>query len=148
MAKFLVIQGPNLNLLGQREPNWYGQRTLEELHLELKQEATLLGHQLFTFQSNHEGELIDKIQSVKADGIDFMLINLASLTHTSIGLRDALIAIGIPFIDVHITNIYAREAFRHQSLISDVALGSIVGLGTAGYGYALKAAHQYITSKG
>ena len=146
MSKILVIQGPNLNLLGQREPNWYGKRTLEELHHELKQQASSLGHELETFQSNSESKIVDYIQAGHKNKIDFILLNAAGLTHTSVSIRDALSAMQIPFIDIHITNIYAREPFRRQSLMSDIALGSIAGLGTAGYGFALQSAHQYLST--
>lgn len=142
MAKLLVIHGPNLNLLGVREPDKYGKTTLKELNAALVTEAK--GQELFCFQSNAEHEIIEKIHQAKKDEIAFIILNAAALTHTSIALRDALAAIAIPFIEVHLTNIYAREVFRHHSYLSDIAVGSISGLGKYGYFAALHAAIDYL----
>lgn len=138
MARILVLHGPNLNLLGTREPDKYGTDTLEQIDAGLAQAAE--GHQLETFQSNAESALIDRIHAASGQGVDFILINPAALTHTSVALRDALLAVAIPFIEIHISNVYAREPFRHRSYLSDVAVGVISGLGTHGYELALNAA--------
>jgi len=140
----LVIQGPNLNLLGTREPGIYGSKTLPEIHAELNLIAQAAGIELQTYQSNHEGELIDCIQKAKADGVDFILINPGGFTHTSVALRDALAGVAIPFIEVHLSNIHQREAFRKHSYLSDLATGVICGLGPLGYELALKAAQQQL----
>ena len=140
----LVIQGPNLNLLGTREPGIYGSKTLPEIHTELNLIAQAAGIELQTYQSNHEGELIDCIQKAKADGVDFILINPGGFTHTSVALRDALAGVAIPFIEVHLSNIHQREAFRKHSYLSDLATGVICGLGPLGYELALKAAQQQL----
>jgi 3-dehydroquinate dehydratase-2 len=132
----LVIHGPNLNLLGGREPNHYGTMTLDDINHQLTQHAEKAGFNLTSFQSNAEVELINKIQSAKGQ-IDFILINPAAYTHTSIAMRDALSAVKIPFIEIHLSNIYAREHFRHQSYFSDIAIGVISGLGAHGYLLAL-----------
>ena len=138
--KILVLQGPNLNLLGAREPEIYGSVTLAEIHAALVARAKRAGVHLEGFQSNHEGDLIDRIQSAPALGIGFIIINAAGFTHTSIALRDALAAVDIPFIEVHLSNIHQRESFRHHSHLSELALGVIVGLGAQGYDLALEAA--------
>ena len=140
----LVIQGPNLNLLGTREPGIYGSKTLPEIHTELNLIAQAAGIELQTYQSNHEGELIDCIQKAKADGVDFILINPGGFTHTSVALRDALAGVAIPFIEVHLSNIHQREAFRKHSYLSDLATGVICGLGPLGYELALRAAQQQL----
>ncbi len=140
----LVIQGPNLNLLGNREPGIYGSKTLAEIHAELNLIAQKAGIELQTYQSNHEGELIDCIQKAKQDGVDFILINPGGFTHTSVALRDALAGVAIPFIEVHLSNIHQREAFRKHSYLSDLAIGVICGLGPLGYELALKAAQQQL----
>ena len=140
----LVIQGPNLNLLGTREPSVYGSTSLNEIHAKLSLIANAAGIGLETFQSNHEGELIDRIQKAKQDGVDFILINPGGFTHTSVALRDALAGVAIPFIEVHLSNIHQREAFRKHSYLSDIATGVICGLGPIGYELALKAAGQHI----
>ncbi|MCE7505127.1 type II 3-dehydroquinate dehydratase [Polynucleobacter sp. IMCC30063] len=140
----LVIQGPNLNLLGTREPGIYGSKTLAEIHAELNLIAQKAGIELQTYQSNHEGELIDCIQKAKQDGVDFILINPGGFTHTSVALRDALAGVAIPFIEVHLSNIHQREAFRKHSYLSDLAIGVICGLGPLGYELALKAAQQQL----
>jgi 3-dehydroquinate dehydratase-2 len=133
----LVLHGPNLNLLGSREPAVYGNVTLEKIDAELVAMATKAGISLQTFQSNHEGALIDRVQATRNDGTTFIIINPAALTHTSVGLRDALAAVGVPFIEVHLSNIYRREPFRRNSYFSDLAEGVVCGLGAAGYCLAL-----------
>ena len=139
----LVVNGPNLNLLGTREPAQYGSRTLAEVERDIAQAATVLGVSVQTFQSNHEGALIDRVHGARSDGTDFIIINAGGFTHTSIALRDALAAVAIPFVEVHISNLHRRERFRHRSLLSDLAVGSIVGLGTTGYRLALEFAAGY-----
>lgn len=140
MARILVLNGPNLNLLGTREPAHYGRETLDELRIRLEGLATTAGHQLEFVQSNGEHVLIDSIQRAGQDGVAFIIINPAAYTHTSVALRDALLAVAIPFIEVHLSNVYAREPFRAHSYFSDVAAGVISGLGTQGYELALQAA--------
>ena len=129
-----VIHGPNLNLLGQREPDHYGTLTLDDINSTLTKEASILNLTLEVYQSNGESEIVDKIQSLKSD---FIIINPAAYTHSSVAIRDALAAMGIPFIEVHISNIFSREDFRKQSFFSDIAVGVISGLGTEGYCAAL-----------
>jgi 3-dehydroquinate dehydratase II len=140
MASILVLQGPNLNLLGTREPGIYGAKTLDDIHLELVAQAGAAGHQLQYLQSNAEHVLIDRIHAARGEGVQFILINPAAFTHTSVALRDALLAVSIPFIEVHLSNVHAREAFRHHSYFSDIAVGVICGLGAQGYQLALQAA--------
>ena len=140
MARILLLNGPNLNLLGSREPGRYGAKTLARIEADLQARAADRGHQLDTFQSNAEHELIERVHAAAADGTDLIVLNPAALTHTSVGLRDALLAVAIPFIEVHLTNIHARESFRRQSYFSDVAAGTITGLGPVGYELALEAA--------
>lgn len=140
MARILVLHGPNLNLLGEREPELYGRATLVEIDADLRQRAEAAGHSLESFQSNAEHELVDRIQAARADGTAFILINPGAFTHTSVALRDALAAVAIPFIEVHLSNIHAREPFRRHSYLSDLAVGVICGLGPIGYGLALEAA--------
>ncbi len=144
MPNILVLNGPNLNLLGTREPEHYGATTLEEILDDLEQQANSQGIKLVSYQSNAEHELIGKVQDAPNQGIDFIVINPAALTHTSVGLRDALQAVGIPFIEVHLSNIHAREAFRRESFFSDIAVGVISGLGPIGYELALRAAVNYL----
>jgi len=139
-ASILVIQGPNLNLLGTREPEVYGKTTLEDIHQRLGELAKALSVELSTYQSNHEGELIDRIQQAKQDGIDFIIINPGAFTHTSVALRDVLAGVAIPFTEVHLSNIHQREEFRKHSYLSDIATGVICGLGAIGYELALQAA--------
>jgi 3-dehydroquinate dehydratase-2 len=140
MAKLLLLNGPNLNLLGEREPERYGTTTLSEIEARLIALAEASGHALTCFQSNAEHALIERIQSAPGEGIAFILFNPAAFTHTSIALRDALAAVNIPFIEVHLSNIYARESFRHRSYLSELAVGVISGLGAEGYELALSAA--------
>ena len=140
MASLLVLHGPNLNLLGTREPATYGAQTLAQINHALLTLAQERGHHLQTLQSNAEYELIERIHSAASEGIDFIIFNPAAFTHTSIALRDALLGVGIPFIEVHLSNVHRREAFRHHSYFSDIAAGVIVGLGADGYRLALEAA--------
>lgn len=140
MSALLLINGPNLNLLGMRETSIYGHASLADTENELGDLAASLGHVLHCFQSNHEGALVDRIHHARSEGIEFILINAGAYTHTSVALRDALLGVAIPFVEVHLTNIYAREHFRHHSYISDVAAGVIAGLGIDGYRLALQAA--------
>jgi 3-dehydroquinate dehydratase-2 len=134
----LVLHGPNLNLLGTREPAVYGSATLPDIDRELTQIATEAGSRLETLQSNHEGVLIDRVHAARADGTDFIVINPAGLTHSSVALRDALAGVAIPFVEVHLSNIHRREPFRHHSYFSDLAEGVICGLGAQGYCLALR----------
>jgi 3-dehydroquinate dehydratase-2 len=145
MAKILLINGPNLNLLGSREPELYGATTLADIEGQLIMQAKALGHELEAVQSNAEAELVDRIQAASGN-TDFILINPGAFTHTSIALRDALLGVAIPFIEIHISNIHAREEFRRQSYFSDVAAGVIAGLGPQGYALALQAADQLLTN--
>lgn len=138
MASILVLNGPNLNLLGAREPETYGNTTLADIEARLKELAG--EHRLDCFQSNAEAALIDRIHQARQEGVDFILINPAALTHTSVALRDALLGVDIPFIEVHLSNVFAREDFRHHSYLSDIAVGVISGLGAQGYELALAAA--------
>lgn len=140
MARLLVIHGPNLNLLGQREPDHYGTLALSDIDARLRERATAAGHELTSFQSNAEHELIERVHRAPADSVAYIVINPAALTHTSIALRDALLAVGLPFIEVHLSNVHAREDFRHRSYLSDVADGVISGLGAVGYELAVEAA--------
>jgi len=140
MATILVLHGPNLNMLGSREPEIYGSETLNDINQRLQSTASELGHHLQTLQSNAEYELIDRIHDARLEGVDFIIINPAAFTHTSVALRDALLAVEIPFIEVHLSNVHAREKFRHHSYFSDVAVGVICGLGSQGYDLALQAA--------
>lgn len=139
----LVLHGPNLNLLGTREPQVYGSLTLADINGRLQELASALGAIVNVFQSNHEGALVDRIQAAQSDGTEFIVINAGAYTHTSVAIRDALAAVALPFIEVHISNVYRREAFRHQSYLSDLALGVIAGLGVQGYEAALRYAHAY-----
>ncbi len=143
MATLLLLNGPNLNLLGTREPGLYGTTTLPEIEQELADAARSLGHTLNSFQSNSESELVDRIQQEK-QSTDFILFNPGAFSHTSLALRDAILAVDIPFIEIHISNVHAREEFRQKSFFSDVALGTIIGLGPQGYKLALQAAHEYL----
>jgi 3-dehydroquinate dehydratase-2 len=138
--KVLLLNGPNLNLLGTREPGIYGATTLADVEAICRTEGAALGLEVAAFQSNHEGALVDRIHAARDEGVHFVVINPGALTHTSVALRDALTGVAIPFIEVHISNVHKREAFRHHSYLSDVAEGVIVGLGTLGYRLALQAA--------
>ncbi len=138
----LVLHGPNLNLLGAREPAHYGSTTLEAINRRLTDRTQKAGVKLIAYQSNLEGELVDRIQQAQREGVDFIIINPAAFTHTSIAMRDALAAVGIPFIEVHLSNVFAREEFRHRSYFTDLAVGIISGLGGKGYELALEYALQ------
>lgn len=138
MKKILVLHGPNLNLLGSREPDVYGRITLDEINDKLTQQAHQHGASIDTMQSNAEAVLVERVQAARLDGTDFIIINPAAFTHTSVALRDALAAVGIPFIEVHLSNVFAREAFRKESFFSDLAVGVISGLGATGYELALQ----------
>ncbi len=140
MAKLLVLHGPNLNLLGQREPEIYGYDTLDDINARLKAQAQAAGHELQSQQSNAEHELIDALHQARPAGVEFVLINPGAFTHTSIALRDAFLSVQIPFIEVHLSNVHAREAFRQHSYLSDIAVGVVVGLGAQGYELALQGA--------
>ena len=140
MARLLLLHGPNLNLLGSREPGVYGRTSLAEIDGDLAARATAAGHQLESLQSNRESELVDRVQAAAHDGTAFILVNPAAFTHTSVALRDALAALAIPFIEVHLSNPQAREPFRHTSYFSDLAVGTIAGFGADSYRYALDAA--------
>ena len=144
-VKILVLHGPNLNLLGSREPEIYGKTTLASIHAKMTARAKAAGVLLETFQSNHEGELVDRVQSARDEGVRYLIINPGAYSHTSIAIPDALRAVGIPFIEVHISNIHAREEFRHHSHFSAVAQGVICGLGVQGYELALDAALQHLS---
>ena len=138
MAKHLLLMnGPNLNLLGTREPGIYGATTLAQVEQAARDQAAAAGAQLAAFQSNHEGALIDRIHAARDEGVDFIVINPGGYTHTSVALRDALAGVAIPFVEVHISNIYQRESFRHHSFLSAIAKGTICGLGTDGYRFAI-----------
>ena len=137
MAQILLLHGPNLNLLGTREPSIYGATTLANINEQLATKAHQHGHTLSHFQSNHEGLLVDRIQAATHDGTQYIIINPAAFTHTSVAMRDAILAVKIPFIEVHLSNVHARETFRHHSYFSDIAKGTISGLGTQGYLLAL-----------
>jgi 3-dehydroquinate dehydratase-2 len=145
MKNILVVHGPNLNLLGQREPDKYGRVTLDEINQKLKKIAQAGGAKLQHFQSNAEDALVERVQLARQDGTGFIIINPAAFTHTSVALRDALAAVAIPFIEVHISNVFAREPFRKESYFSDIAIGVISGLGATGYELALHYALQYPT---
>nr|WP_315596363.1 type II 3-dehydroquinate dehydratase [uncultured Cupriavidus sp.] len=136
--KVLVLHGPNLNLLGTREPQTYGHTTLADINEALAKRAAAAGIGLDTFQSNHEGALVDRIHAARGEGVDFIVINPAAFTHTSVALRDALAGVAIPFVEVHLSNVHRREPFRHHSYFSDQAVGVICGLGWQGYLLALE----------
>ena len=140
MAKILVLNGPNLNLLGEREPGIYGRATLADITARLAARAEAAGHALESFQSNAEHALVDRVQAARLDGTAFLLVNPAAFTHTSVALRDALAAVALPFIEVHLSNPHSREPFRHTSYFSDIASGVVCGFGADSYAYALEAA--------
>lgn len=143
MAKILLANGPNLNLLGEREPELYGSATLADIENEVREIVEGGGHNLWSYQSNSEGALVDWLQQQR--GADFLLINAGALTHTSISLRDVLAAGGPPFVEIHISNLYKRESFRHHSYLSDLAVGLIVGLGAQGYSLAARFAVDFLS---
>jgi 3-dehydroquinate dehydratase II len=146
MASILLLNGPNLNLLGTREPEIYGSLSLKDIEVRLGRLAAAKGHTLVAFQSNAEHELIAKIHSAKGDGFAFMIVNPAGYSHTSVALRDAFLAVAMPFIEVHLSNVFARETFRQHSYLSDIAVGCIFGLGPIGYELALEAACGRLTN--
>lgn len=148
MARLLLINGPNLNLLGAREPDVYGHTTLADIEAAAGARADQLGHELDTFQSNAEHEIVDRIQRALDDDCDFILLNPGAFTHTSVAMRDALLAVGIPFIEIHLSNTFAREPFRHRSYFSDIAAGCLFGLGAYGYELALDAADRQLRGNG
>ncbi|MGD9871735.1 MAG: type II 3-dehydroquinate dehydratase [Thauera sp.] len=143
MPKVLVINGPNLNLLGTREPHIYGSTTLADVENGLRAQGEALGVEVLCFQSNHEGAIVDRIQAARSEGVGWILINAGAYTHTSVAIRDALAGVAIPFVEVHISNVHKREAFRHHSYLSDIAEAVMAGFGTQGYVLAL----QYIAAR-
>jgi 3-dehydroquinate dehydratase-2 len=143
----LVLHGPNLNLLGTREPAIYGHDTLRDIDARLEAQARAAGVRVLTFQSNHEGALVDRVQAAPGESVRYVLINPAAFTHTSVALRDALAAVAIPFIEIHLSNVHAREPFRHHSYFSDKAVGTIVGLGPLGYELALQFALRQLKAR-
>ncbi|MFZ5697964.1 MAG: type II 3-dehydroquinate dehydratase [Pseudomonadota bacterium] len=145
MATILVLHGPNLNLLGTREPDTYGHDTLAEINARLAASARKTNHHLMTLQSNAEYELVERIHEAQKEGVEFIIINPAAFTHTSVAIRDALLAVQIPFIEVHLSNVHAREPFRQHSYFSDVAVGVVSGLGSIGYELALDAAMKRLS---
>lgn len=145
-GRVLVLHGPNLNLLGTREPAVYGQATLADIDLSLRQQAEEAGVEIDTFQSNHEGALIDRVQAAAQEKVAFIIINPGGYTHSSVALRDALAAVAVPFIEVHLSNVHAREEFRRRSYFSDLAVGVICGLGANGYRLALEYAIERVSS--
>lgn len=147
MARVLLLNGPNLNLLGSREPGIYGAETLESIEKRAIDVARETGHKLSAFQSNAEHELIERIHGAPADGIGFIIFNPAAFTHTSVALRDAMAAIRLPFIEVHLSNVHARESFRRHSYFSDIAVGVIAGLGAFGYELAVRAAARHLAAR-
>ena len=147
MTAILLLNGPNLNLLGTREPETYGRLTLADIEQQAAAHAQALGYPLSGFQTNAEHALIDRIHAAKHDGTGFIIINPGAWTHTSIALRDALLGVSIPFIEVHISNVHAREAFRQHSYLSDIARGVITGLGAQGYEFAITAAAQFLRAQ-
>lgn len=147
MARILILNGPNLNLLGRREPEVYGHETLADVDAIVRERAAELGHEAETFQSNAEHELIDRVHAAR-DEFDFILLNPGAFTHTSIALRDALLGVALPFIELHLSNTAAREPFRRISYFSDIAVGTIAGFGLASYVLALQAAHRHLSVKG
>ena len=147
MATITVLNGPNLNLLGIREPGHYGNKTLADIKQSLEKMAEELNHRLDFHQNNAEHEMVERVHQAYYDQVDFIIINPAAFTHTSVALRDALLATRIPFIEVHLSNVHAREPFRKQSYFSDIAKGLICGLGAIGYELALQAAHQILTER-
>ncbi|MEQ8235107.1 MAG: type II 3-dehydroquinate dehydratase [Gammaproteobacteria bacterium] len=147
MARLLVINGPNLNLLGRREPEIYGRTTLPELEARLAAAAAERGHEASCFQANGEGALVERIHAAADEGVELIIINPGAYTHTSVALRDALLGVAIPFIEVHISNVHAREPFRRHSYLADVAVGVIAGLGLGGYELALAAVDEVLAAR-
>jgi 3-dehydroquinate dehydratase-2 len=147
MARVLLLNGPNLNLLGSREPGIYGAETLESIEKRAAEVAREVGHELVSFQSNAEHELIDRIHRAPADGVGFLILNPAAFTHTSVALRDAIAAVRLPFIEVHLSNTHAREPFRRHSYFSDIAVGVIAGFGAFGYELAVRAAARHLAKE-
>ena len=147
MSRLLVLHGPNLNLLGTREPDVYGRVTLAQIDQALAEKAKAAGAELTSFQSNHEGAIVDRIQQARIEQVDFVLINPAAYTHTSVAIRDALAGVALPFVEIHLSNVHKREAFRHHSYFSDLAEAVICGLGWKGYLYALDFALERIGPK-
>jgi 3-dehydroquinate dehydratase-2 len=147
MSRLLVLHGPNLNLLGTREPDVYGRVTLAQIDQALADKARATGAELSSFQSNHEGAIVDRIQQARTEQVDFVLINPAAYTHTSVAIRDALAGVALPFVEIHLSNVHKREAFRHHSYFSDLAEAVICGLGWKGYLYALDFALERIALK-
>ncbi len=147
MASLLLINGPNLNLLGTREPGVYGETNLADVETRLTAMAKDLGHDLVCFQSNAEHEIVDRVQQARIDAVNFILLNPGAFTHTSIAIRDALLAVSIPFIEIHLSNVFAREEFRHSSYFSDIAAGCLFGLGAYGYELALQAASRQLSEE-
>ncbi len=145
MASLLLINGPNLNLLGTREPGVYGATSLADVEARLQELASELGHELAAFQSNAEHEIVDRIQQAQTDKVDYVLLNPGAFTHTSIAMRDALLAVDIPFMEIHLSNVFAREEFRHNSYFSDIAAGCLFGLGAYGYELAMLAASRQLS---
>ncbi len=144
MSQVLVLNGPNLNLLGTREPEKYGSSTLADLEATLTRDAETLGVSVDFYQNNSEGALIDRVQAAKKEGVQIVILNPAGYSHTSVALRDVFLGVDMPVIEVHISNIYAREAFRHHSYFSDIAIGTLAGFGIAGYSMALTAASAFV----
>ena len=147
MARVLLLNGPNLNLLGSREPGIYGVESLESIEKRAIEVAREVGHELSVFQSNAEHELIDRIHRAPADGVGFLIVNPAAFTHTSVALRDAIAAVRLPFIELHLSNTHAREPFRRQSYFSDIAVGVIAGFGAFGYELAVRAAARHLAAR-
>lgn len=147
MARLLLLNGPNLNLLGTREPEVYGSQTLEGIVAHCNALARELGHELIAAQSNAEHDLVNQVQAARGQGVAFMILNPGAFTHTSVALRDAILGVSLPFIEVHLSNVHAREAFRRHSYFSDIAVGQIVGLGAQGYELALRAATARLASR-
>lgn len=146
VSQLLLVNGPNLNLLGSREPALYGRVTLAEIERDLVAKASELGHTLATFQSNHEGTLIDRVQAAAGDNVAGILVNAGAYTHTSIALRDALAGIGLPYVEVHLSNVYAREPFRQHSMLAAKAVGVIAGFGALSYRLGLTALHEHLAA--
>ncbi len=144
MAQILVLHGPNLNLLGEREPEVYGHTTLDEINQRLREVGQTAGHSVVCFQTNAEHELIERIHLAKNEGVDFIIINPGAFTHSSIALRDALLGVEIPFIEVHLSNVFSREEFRRHSFLSDIAVGIISGMGALGYELAIQAVANHL----